>query len=114
MAIAKVDDGIDTSSRWWVHAHRGTTCDRESFMCVDAHSSESAAFQGVTSYWNECPDRRHDLFDYAEPATPTITVVVYGLPEPDERSGPGPQDWVGTVIREHPDGEEVTIRVDRK
>ncbi len=114
LTSAKVDDEIDTWSRWCVHAHKGTTCDRESFMCVDAHSSEGAALQAVTSYWNEPPDRREGLFDYTEPAGPTITVVVYGLPQPDEGSGPRPEDWIGTVTRDHPDGEEVTIRVDRK
>ena len=112
LTSAKAADEIDTWSRWCVHAHKDTTCDRESFMCVDAHSSEDAALEAVKSYWNKSPDRREDLFDYTEPAEPTITVVVYGLP--DESSGPRPQDWVGTVTREHPDGDEVTIRVDRQ
>ncbi len=103
------EDGIDTWNRWCVHAHKGTTCDRESFMCVEAHSSEGAALQAVTSYWNDAPE---DLFDYTDPAEPRITVVVYELPQPDERSGSLPQDWVGTVTREHPDDDEVTIWVE--
>ncbi len=114
LTSAKVDDEIDSWSRWCVHAHNGTTCDRESFMWADAHSSTGAALQAVASYWNESPDRRDDLFDHTEPAAPTITVVVYGLPQPDEGSGPRPQEFVGTVTREDPDSDEVTMRVEAK
>ncbi len=117
LTSAKAADEIDTWSRWCVHAHKDTTCDRESFMCIDAHSSEDAALEAVKSYWNKSPDRREDLFDYTEPAEPTIAVVVYELPPPDERSGTGPLEWEGTVTMrtpDDPDGDDASIRVDRK
>ena len=117
LTLAKADDEYDTWSRWCVHAHKDTTCDRESFICVDAHSSEDAALEAVISYWDKSPARREDLFDYTEPAEPTITVVVYEVPPPDKRSGTGPLEWEGTVtIRtsDDPDGDDASIRVDRK